>query len=61
MNKIITYFVIFIGALYLIWSIILPFNQGPDEYHRYDVANFIYTYKEFPVAGDNRLYYGGMV
>ncbi len=58
MNKIITYFIIFIGALYLLWSIILPFNQGPDEYHRYDVANFIYTYKELPIAGDSRLYYG---
>lgn len=58
MKKIVFYFLFSVSCIYLLWALILPFNQGPDEYHRFDVANFIYQYKELPVAGDERLFYG---
>ncbi|MNW34175.1 hypothetical protein D3C74_111460 [compost metagenome] len=44
--------------LYSIWALVIPFNQAPDELHRYDVADFIFKYHALPVAGDDRLYYG---
>lgn len=59
MKKTGIYFFIFTASLYLLWAVIIPFGEAPDEAHRFDVANFIYQYKELPVAGDSRLYYGG--
>lgn len=44
--------------LYSIWAVIIPFNQAPDELHRYDIADFIFKYHTLPIAGDDRLYYG---
>lgn len=44
--------------LYSIWAVVIPFNQAPDEFQRYDVADFIFKYHTLPVAGDNRLNYG---
>lgn len=44
--------------LYLIWSIIIPFDKAPDEFQRFDVVNFIYKYHTLPIAGDPRLVYG---
>jgi hypothetical protein len=41
--------------LYLLWSLIIPFGEAPDEPLRYDIANFIYKYHELPLAMDTRL------
>jgi hypothetical protein len=51
-------FLLFLFCLYLFWALIIPFNQAPDEYQRFDLAKFIYQYHSLPVAGDQRLYYG---
>ncbi|WP_172257032.1 phospholipid carrier-dependent glycosyltransferase [Saccharibacillus deserti] len=45
--------------LYSLWAITIPFGKAPDEIQRYDVGNFIFQYHELPVAGDERLFYGG--
>ena len=45
-------------VLYLVWSFVIPFGQGPDEVQRFDVANFIFKYRQLPVTGDERLIYG---
>ena len=37
---------------FLVWSFILPYNSGPDEFMRYDVARYIYKYRSLP-RGDN--------
>ncbi len=47
-------FLISIFALYLIWAIVLPYNEGPDEYMRYRVPEFIYQYGYLP-SGDEPL------
>ncbi|HEX3025901.1 MAG TPA: glycosyltransferase family 39 protein [Clostridia bacterium] len=46
-------------VLYLSWSLITPFGQAPDEVLRFDIVDFIYKYRQLPVAGDPRLLYGG--
>ena len=57
------YFLLFLMVLcfflYSLWAIVIPFGQAPDEIQRYDVGNFIFKYHELPVAGDERLFYGG--
>lgn len=45
--------------LYLVWSISYPFGHAPDEPLRYDIANFIYKYKQLPILGDSRLFVDG--
>lgn len=35
-------------GVYFIWSIVIPYNEAPDEYMRYDVAKYIYTYHKLP-------------
>jgi len=42
-------------VIYTLWAIILPFNKAPDEFQRFDIADFIYKYKQLPIAGDERL------
>lgn len=39
-------------GVYYIWSMIIPYNQAPDEYMRYDVAQYIYTYHSLPRGDD---------
>jgi hypothetical protein len=51
-------FLLFLFFLYLFWALIVPFNQAPDEYQRFDLAMFIFKYHSLPIAGDPRLYYG---
>ncbi len=41
-----------IFALYFIWAVILPFNEGPDEYMRYEVPKYIYKYGRLPIGSD---------
>lgn len=46
---------IFLGTiftLYLVWAVIIPFNEGPDEYMRYEVPKFIYKYGRIPAGND---------
>lgn len=42
------YFVMFFLFYYFIWSIVVPYNQGPDELMRYDVAQYIYNNNSLP-------------
>lgn len=44
--------------LYLVWSFVIPFSEGPDEIQRFDIADFIFKYRQLPVTGDERLIYG---
>lgn len=39
-------------CLFLLWSLIIPYNQGPDERMRYEVARYIYTYDTLPRGDD---------
>ncbi|MFC9711214.1 glycosyltransferase family 39 protein [Paenibacillus sp. NPDC056933] len=57
-NKFIVSLLFLSFFLYSIWAIIVPFNAAPDEFQRYDVANFIFRYHELPIPGDERLIYG---
>ncbi len=34
--------------LYLFWAYIIPFNNAPDEYMRYDICKYIYKYGSLP-------------
>ena len=45
-------FILFTFTFYLSWMLILPFRQGPDEYMRYQIANFIFTSGCLPHGGD---------
>ncbi len=38
--------------LYLVWSLVIPFNKSPDEKMRYDVAQYIFQYKKLPRGDD---------
>ncbi len=42
----------FCFLFYLIWSLVLPYNGGPDEFMRYDVVNYIVTYGRLPLGND---------
>lgn len=37
---------------FLIWSLILPYNSGPDEFMRYDVVKYIYQFRDLPRGDD---------
>ena len=37
---------------FLVWSLILPYNSGPDEYMRYDVVKYIYQLRDLPRGDD---------
>ena len=39
-------------SFYFLWSITLPFNTGPDELMRYQIAQFIYEHGSLPHGGD---------
>lgn len=39
-------------VFYFIWSLILPFNTGPDEFMRYDIVEYILKYGKLPVGHD---------
>ena len=45
-------FVTMLFAWFLMWSLILPYNTGPDECMRYDVAKYIYNYRSLPRGDD---------
>lgn len=38
--------------VFFVWSMIIPYNQAPDEYMRYDVVEYIYQYESFPRGND---------
>lgn len=35
----------------LLWAIVIPYNEAPDEYSHFDVANFIAQKRRFPIFG----------
>ena len=41
--------------LYFSWSVIIPFNQAPDEYMRYQIPDFIYRYGRLPTGDEETL------
>lgn len=43
---------------YCSWALIIPFGDAPDEALRYNIVDFIVKYRQLPVAGDSRLFYG---
>lgn len=45
-------FLMGIGCFYFAWSLILPFNCGPDEHMRYLIPQYIYKYNAIPRAED---------
>lgn len=51
-NKVEICFVTFICFFYFVWSMVLPYDTGPDEYMRYDVAEYIFNYKKLPRGDD---------
>lgn len=57
-KKYIISLMLFSFALFSIYTIIVPFNGAPDEKLRFDIVDFISRYRELPVGGDQRLYYG---
>ncbi|MCM8709406.1 glycosyltransferase family 39 protein [Clostridium sp. SYSU_GA19001] len=44
--------------LYIAWAVIIPFDHAPDEFQRFDIVNFIIKYRNLPISGDIRLFYG---
>lgn len=44
-------FLSFVLLTNMIWMIVLPFNEAPDEYTHFDVAKFIAVNNRFPVFG----------
>lgn len=38
--------------LYLVWSLVIPFDRAPDERMRYDIARYIFQYKQLPRGDD---------
>lgn len=43
-------FVIFVLSLWLVWAWILPFNEGPDEYMRSQIVEYIIEYGKLPTG-----------
>lgn len=39
-------------AWFLLWSLILPYNSGPDEFMRFDVVKYIYRFRSLPRGDD---------
>lgn len=44
--------------VYIFWSFLLPFNQGPDEYMRNEVIKGMIQLKRIVIVGDIDVYYG---
>lgn len=57
-KKYIASLLMFSFAVFMLYAIIIPFNYAPDEKLRFDIVDFIRKYKELPIGGDSRLYYG---
>lgn len=51
----ITLLLTFSIILFTSWALVVPFNAAPDELQRFDIADFIYKYKELPTAFDSSL------
>ncbi len=45
-------FFISIATFYLLWMIIVPFGEGPDEAMRYEISTFIFKHGHLPVGSD---------
>ena len=48
-------FVAFCFFMYLAWSVIIPFNQAPDEEMRYLIPKFIYNHGYLPVGNESEI------
>ena len=51
-NKKEIYVILFFLVSFSLWSFIIPYNQGPDEFMRFDVVKYIYNYKSLPRGDD---------
>lgn len=51
-NLLFIFFILGIFIFELAWSLILPFNAGPDEKMRYDIPMFIFKHGVLPVGND---------
>lgn len=51
-NLLFIFFILGVFIFELAWSLILPFNAGPDEKMRYDVPMFIFKHGVLPVGSD---------
>lgn len=45
---------------FLLWSVVLPYNAGPDEFMRYDVVEYLYEYRVLPRGDDPILCTGNL-
>lgn len=45
-------FVLLCFTLYFTWSLMQPYDTGPDEYMRYDIPKFIFQHGELPLGQD---------
>ena len=43
-------FYVFILGIWLVWAWILPFNEGPDEYMRSRIVEYIVEYGKLPTG-----------
>ncbi len=48
------FFIAFVFVFVLMWAFIIPYNNAPDEYMRYEIPHFIYKYGALPHGGDPR-------
>lgn len=49
------FFIAFVFVFVLMWAFIIPYNNAPDEYMRYEIPHFIYKYGALPHGGDPRI------
>lgn len=49
-------FFAFILLVWLTWAWILPFNEGPDEYMRSRIVDYIVEYGKLPTGYQQRLW-----
>lgn len=45
-------FIFLFFVLSVVWMIVIPFNDAPDEAMRYDIAKYIFNYCKLPHGGD---------
>jgi len=57
-RKYIVNLMVFSFSIFMLYAVIIPFNNAPDEQLRFDIVDFIRKYKELPIGGDPRLFYG---
>ncbi|ASW42449.1 glycosyltransferase family 39 protein [Clostridium isatidis] len=57
-RKYIVNLMVFSFSIFMLYAVIIPFNNAPDEQLRFDIVDFILKYKELPIGGDPRLFYG---